>query len=91
MQTHAAAAHGISRGSENASSSRHRQQHPIVAGRKASSLVLTVVAIAIGIAITAAFGQVALAIYSFSLLVPLYLLWMSADVLRADEEPRDRE
>lgn len=49
------------------------------------SVVLTSVALAIGVALGLAFGLTGIVLFVLPLPVPLALLWLSADVLRADE------
>ncbi|MBN9163909.1 MAG: hypothetical protein J0I07_23275 [Myxococcales bacterium] len=46
---------------------------------------LSAVAVAVGVVIGLAMGGTAFALYAFALPVPLCLVWLSADVLRADE------
>jgi hypothetical protein len=58
---------------------------PIVRARIGLSTVLTVAAVAIAALLAATLGPVALLLAALPLPVPLALLWLSADVVRADE------
>ena len=68
-----------------------RARHSIVRARLAAAGVLTGAALAMGALLGIAFGPVAIGMYALTLPVALCLLWASADVLRADEEPRVHE
>ena len=57
----------------------------MVKRRKAQASIMTVVAIAVVAAIGAMFGTIAFIMAVLPLPVPLLLLWLSADVFRADE------
>lgn len=58
---------------------------PMQRARRAQAAVLTAIAVAIVAAIGATLGTVALVFAIFCLPVPLAVLWLASDVLRADE------
>ncbi len=57
----------------------------IVRGRRGMTVALTAATVAIGIALGLAFGTTGVLLFALPLPVPLALLWLSADVVRADE------
>jgi len=74
-------------------SRRHRAQHrpedPVVHQRRITALVLTVIAVAIGVAIIATAGRDGALIYFLPFPVALALLWASTTSLRFDERHFD--
>jgi hypothetical protein len=62
----------------------------IVRSRIAAAAALTVATVAIGVALGLALGPVAILMFVLPLPVPLILLWLSTDVLRADERDSRR-
>lgn len=57
----------------------------IVRGRVRIAVALTGLTLAIALALGIAFGATGIVLFALPLPVPLTLLWLSADVLRADE------
>ena len=57
-----------------------------VARRRASmAALLTATAVGLGVSLALSFGVTGLVLFALPLPVPLALLWLSADVVRADE------
>lgn len=54
--------------------------------RTGLAVALTAFAVALGAALTLAFGYQAIPLYLIGFPVPLWLLWLSTDVWRADEQ-----
>ncbi len=67
-----------------------RQAPAVVRTRMTVAGVLTLAAIAIGALIGITLGGLGLALYVIALPVPLCLLWLAADAVRADERESDR-
>lgn len=77
MQSTANVSHGrIQAGSSSLARTRNRN---------GLAAALTLFAVAFGVVLVLAFGIAALPFYAISVAVPLVLLWLSADVYRADE------
>jgi hypothetical protein len=62
----------------------------MVRHRVAVAAAMTAVAVAIALGVGVAFGPTFLLLSGFTLPAPLMLLWLSADVLRADEKDSRR-
>ncbi|MDF2693904.1 MAG: hypothetical protein K0S65_2287 [Labilithrix sp.] len=58
---------------------------PIVRARIGIAVVLTAIVALVGLALAVTLGKVAFLVYALTMPVPLALLWLSSDVLRADE------
>ncbi len=63
----------------------------VVRERIQLSAALTAVAVGIAVGIAWAFGIVGLALFLLTMPVPLALVWLSADVVRADETRDEAE
>ncbi len=59
--------------------------------RKAQAMILTAMALAVVAAIGATVGRLGLVFAAISLPLPLFFLWLSADVFRADEVSESRK
>lgn len=60
-------------------------KHPIVRARIGIAVVLTAIVALVGLALALTLGKVGFLLYALTMPVPLALLWLSSDVLRADE------
>jgi len=67
-----------------------RQASSIVRSRMAVAGVLTLVATLIAVVMGIVFGRIGLSLYVLALPLPLFYLWMAADVVRADERDDER-
>jgi hypothetical protein len=66
---------------------RANRTDPVIRRRRLTALVQTVIALAIGVVMIAAYGRDGLTIYFSQLPVALGLLWASTDSERFDERP----
>ncbi|MBX3264571.1 MAG: hypothetical protein KF782_33170 [Labilithrix sp.] len=67
------------------SRSRASAVHPVIRTRTAVAAALMFGAVLLGAALGLGLGTTALALYALALPVPMCLIWLSADVMRADE------
>ena len=67
-----------------------RRASAVVRTRMTVAGVLTLAVIAIGVLIGITLGRLGLSLYVIALPVPLCVLWLAADAVRADERESDR-
>jgi uncharacterized membrane protein len=72
-------------GSQSIQQENRTSTHPVVRGRMGMAAALTALAVAIGVVFGVVWGTLGVALFALTLPVPLTLLWLSADVVRADE------